>query len=169
LGRHVAALRDQFVYSGRRYDVAAMRAMRERQLRHLVTGGTLNVKFSPGGLVDVEYLVQGLQMTHGHDLPGLRSPNTREAMAALREAGLLGEADYERLRDGHNFLRQVINALRMVRGNARDMTVPATDSEEFAYLARRLGYGDDVSDLRDDLVRHTGAVREINARLLRPD
>ena len=44
-----------------------MRAMRERQMRHLVTGGTFNLKYSPGGLVDIEYLVQGLQITHGHE------------------------------------------------------------------------------------------------------
>jgi glutamate-ammonia-ligase adenylyltransferase len=144
-----------------------MRAMRERQLRHLVTGGTLNVKFSPGGLVDVEYLVQGLQIAHGHDNPRLRSPNTRQALAALRDAGIIPNADYEQLRDGHNFLRQVINALRMVRGNAKDMTVPPTDSEEFDYLARRLGYRGDVPRLQDDLVRHTAAIRDINARLLR--
>ena len=166
-GGQVVALRDQFVYSGRPFDVAAMRAMRERQLRHLVTGGTLNVKFSPGGLVDVEYLVQALQITHGREKPALRSPSTRRAMAALRDVGLLSPADYERLRDGHNFLRQVINALRMVRGNAKDMTVPPTDGEEFDYLARRLGYQGDVQRLQDDLVRHTTAVREINTRLLR--
>ena len=53
-----------------------MRAMRERQLRHLVTPGTVNAKYSQGGLVDLEYIVQGLQITHGAADPSLRVTNT---------------------------------------------------------------------------------------------
>ena len=44
--------------------------------------GTVNAKFSPGALVDIEYLVQGLQISHGQKNPALRSTTTREAMAA---------------------------------------------------------------------------------------
>jgi glutamate-ammonia-ligase adenylyltransferase len=106
-----------------------MRAMRERQIRHLVTGGVFNLKYSPGGLVDVEYLVQGLQITHGKDYPDVRLSNTRDAMAALAQAGVLREEDYPRLRKAHTFLRWMIDALRVVRGNARDVTVPPDDSE----------------------------------------
>jgi len=47
LGRKVIALRDEYVYSGETYDVAAMRAMRERQIRHLVHGGTFNGQTQP--------------------------------------------------------------------------------------------------------------------------
>ena len=113
------ALRDEFVYSGAPFDVAAMRAMRERQLRHLVTPGTINAKFSPGGLVDVEYLVQGLQITHGAADPALRVTNTAEAIARLAEAGIISAENGARLREALLFLRQLINALRMVRGNNR--------------------------------------------------
>jgi glutamate-ammonia-ligase adenylyltransferase len=170
LGQQVVALRDAFVYAsdsrGSSFDVAAMRAMRERQIRHLVTGGTFNAKFSPGGLVDVEYLVQALQITYGHRDPSLRQTNIREAMAALAAAGILSSEDYARLRRAHTFLRWLIDALRMVRGNARDLTVPPAGSEGFAFLARRLRYGNDVARLREDLERHTTAVQELNARLL---
>jgi glutamate-ammonia-ligase adenylyltransferase len=166
LGQHVTALRDQFVYSGERFDVTAMRAMRERQIRHLVTGGTFNAKFSPGGLVDVEYLVQGLQITHGYDDPALRLTNIREAMAALANAGILSPDDYAQLRKAHTFLRWLIDGLRMVRGNAKDVTVPPADSEEFAFLARRLRYGGDVARLRDELTRYTSSAQELNVRLL---
>ncbi len=166
LGGEIVKLRDELLYTGEPFDVAAMRAMRERQLRHLVTPGTINAKFSPGGLVDVEYLVQGLQITHGHRDPRLRKTNTREAMRALAEAGILAPADYRRLLDALNFLRQLINALRMVRGHAKDLTVPPTDSEEFAFLARRLGYGSDLERLRADLTRHMSDVQELSARLL---
>lgn len=165
LGRHVLSLRDQFVYSGEPFNTPAMRAMRERQIRHLVTGGMLNIKFSPGGLVDVEYLVQGLQITHGHRDPALRSPNTRETMSALVAAGILPEEDSKHLSEAYLFLRLVINALRMVRGNAKDLTVPPEDSEEFAFLARRVGYGS-TARLHTDLLHYMSVVQELAARLL---
>lgn len=166
LGREIVRLRDELIYNGQPFDVAAMRAMRERQIRQLITGGTTNAKFSPGGLVDVEYLVQALQIIHGHREPGLRLTNTREAMAALAGAGVLVPEDFRQLREAHVFLRRLINALRMVRGNAKDLTVPPEESEEFAFLARRLGYDNDVSRLQGDLTRHTAFVQELSRRLL---
>ncbi|MCX6027953.1 MAG: glutamine synthetase adenylyltransferase [Chloroflexi bacterium] len=166
LGEQVAALRDEFVYSGAGFDVVAMRAMRERQLRHLVTAGTINAKFSQGGLVDVEYVVQGLQIAHGHSDPSLRLTNTREAMMALAQAGLISAENYARLREAHTFLLRLIDALRVVRGNAKDLTVPQEDSEDFAFLARRLGYGDDPLRLRADLMEHVGWVQRLSTRLL---
>jgi glutamate-ammonia-ligase adenylyltransferase len=166
LGQEVTALRDVYVYTGKPFDVTAMRAMRERQVRHLVAGGTFNAKFSPGGLVDIEYLVQGLQITHGHENPALRLTNIRQAMAALAEATILSEDDYVRLRRTHTFLRWLIDGLRMVRGNAKDLTVPPYDSEAFAFLARRLRYGNDTQKLRDELTQYTSSVQELGARLL---
>jgi glutamate-ammonia-ligase adenylyltransferase len=140
--------------------------MRERQIRHLVTGGTFNLKYSPGGLVDVEYLVQGLQITHGQQYPGLRCTNTREAMAALASVGILSPEDYTRLRKAHTFLRWIIDSLRVVRGNARDITVPLEGSEEFAFLTRRMQYGSNKKQLSEELIRYTADVQEINRRLL---
>jgi glutamate-ammonia-ligase adenylyltransferase len=167
LGRKVEEIRDEFVYLGEKFDATAMRAMRERQLRHLVTGGKFNLKYSLGGLVDVEYLVQGLQINHGGDHPAARQTNTRDAMAALARAGILSEEDHTRLRKAHTFLRWFIDSLRVVRGNAKDVTVPAEGSEEFTFLARRLKYGAEPGRLRTELARYTEDVREINARLLR--
>lgn len=164
LGAEVVALRDACVYTGQPFDRLAMRAMRERQLRHLVAGGTLNAKFSRGGLVDVEYLVQGLQVAHGHRAASLRVANTQQALAALAEAGLLSPADYAALRDAHRFLRNLIDALRMVRGNARDLTVPPAGNEGLAFLARRLGYADGVDRLQEDIARHMGAVQRLAER-----
>jgi glutamate-ammonia-ligase adenylyltransferase len=166
LGQEVAALRDAYVYTGEPFDATAMRAMRERQVRHLVTGGTFNAKFSPGGLVDVEYLVQGLQITHGRENPALRLTNIRQAMATLADAGILSEDDFARLRKAHTFLRWLIDGLRMVHGNAKDLTVPPYDSEAFAFLARRLRYGNDTGRLREELTRYTRDVQELSTRLL---
>jgi [glutamine synthetase] adenylyltransferase / [glutamine synthetase]-adenylyl-L-tyrosine phosphorylase len=166
LGQTLVEMRDRFVYNGEPFDVAAMRAMRQRQIRHLVTGGTFNAKYSPGALVDAEYLVQGLQIIHGDRYPELRSTNIREVLGALAELGLLTNEDYVRLRRAHTFLRWLIDGLRMVRGNAKDLTVPATGSEGFAFLARRLRYGDDTERLQQDLNQHTTAVQELNQKWL---
>lgn len=166
LGQRIATLRDEFIYTGEPFDVVAMRGMRERQIRHLVKVGTLNPKYSPGGLVDVEYLVQGLQIMHGATNPHLRSPNTREAIVALAEAGILSPDDYTHLRKAYTFLRWLIDSLRVVAGNARDLVIPPEASEEFAFLARRLRYGSNLSRLRQDLRMHTAYVQEANRRLL---
>jgi [glutamine synthetase] adenylyltransferase / [glutamine synthetase]-adenylyl-L-tyrosine phosphorylase len=166
LNEELCRLRDLYAYESGPFDLAAMRAMRERQVRHLVTGGTFNAKFSPGGIVDIEYLIQGLQINHGAQNPALRLTNLREAMSALHQAGILSDKDYTRLRKAHTFLSWLIDSLRVVRGNAKDVTVPPFDSEEFVFLARRLRYEKDIKRLRDDLARYSADVQEINAQLL---
>jgi len=166
LGQQVCALRDEYTYSAGAFDVTAMRAMRERQVRHLVKGGTFNAKFSPGGLVDVEYLVQGLQINHGADHPSVRTTNSREAMSALHGAGVLSKEDYDRLRKAHTFLHWLIDSLRVVRGNSKEVTVPRYGSDEFAFLARRLRYESNLDRLREDLAGYSHDVMEINQRLL---
>ncbi len=165
-GQQVVRQRDALIFSGEPFDIAAMRAMRERQLRHLVTAGTFNAKFSPGALVDVEYLVQGLQITHGHKDPSLRQPNTHAEMVALAVANIIPAQDYPKLRKAHIFLRRLINALRMVRGNTKDLTVPTPNDKEFGYLARRLNYGHNLTQLQEDLTQHITHVHDINQRLL---
>ncbi|MFO7583225.1 MAG: hypothetical protein R6W69_00735, partial [Anaerolineales bacterium] len=154
LGEQACQLRDEFVYTAQPFDATAMRAMRERQVRHLVSAGTFNAKYSPGGLVDIEYLVQGLQITHGAANPSLRQPNIRQCMDAMHQAGILNDDDYTRLHKAHTFLRWLIDSMRVVRGNAKDVNVPAYGSEEFAFLARRLRYAEETDRLRDDLVRY---------------
>jgi len=164
-GQRLVELRDRLIYSGKPFDAATMRGMRERQIRHLVVPGTLNAKFSAGGLVDIEYLVQGLQINYAHQFPELRTTNTRQALKGLAQAGLISESAYQVLYQGYNFLRGLINALRMVRGHAKDLTVPPADSEEFSFLARRLNY-DRLTALQDDLTQHLTAVQNVNSRLL---
>jgi glutamate-ammonia-ligase adenylyltransferase len=88
-------------------------------------------------------------------------------MLALAMAGILPREDYYPLQEALTFLRNLINALRMVRGNAKDLTVPKADTEEFAFLARRLDYGrENLAQLQHDLTLHMTHVQEINQRLL---
>jgi glutamate-ammonia-ligase adenylyltransferase len=71
-----------------------------------------------------------------------------------------------RLHRAHTFLRWLIDGLRMVHGNAKDLTVPPYESEAFAFLARRLRYGDVTDRLREELTRYTSDVQELSGRLL---
>lgn len=139
-GQRVVTLRDKIVYTGEPFDTSAMRGMRERQERQLVKPGTINAKLSNGCLVDCEYLVQGMQITYGAKHPELRTTNTREALRQLEALGILSHEDRIAIRDAYRFLRRLIDALRMVRGDARELTVPKAESEECEFLARRLSY-----------------------------
>ena len=87
-------------------------------------------------------------------------------MAALNKRGIISEEDYTRLHKAHTFLRWLIDSMRVVRGNSKDVTVPVYGSDEFAFLARRLKYGNDVQKLRDHLFQVQADVVEMNRRLL---
>ena len=164
LGEKLIALRDRFLYEGPPFDFASMRAMRERQVRQLIAAGEFNAKLSPGGLVDIEYFVQAMQITHGSRHVSLRVTNTREAMREMRRVGVLTESDYRSLRDAYGFFRRLIDGLRMVRGDARDLTVSAASGQDFLFLARRLGYGSTPQRLQRDLAQHVDAVNDLVRR-----
>jgi glutamate-ammonia-ligase adenylyltransferase len=157
LGRLIEAHRDAFVYSAAPFDLDTAIQLRQRQIDELVTPGTIDTKYSRGGLIDLEYTVQYLQLIHGASMPALRTTNTLEAMQALYSAGYLSPAEYRHLQKAYIFLRHLIDALRIVRGHARDLVLPPTDSEEFVFLARRMGYWEDQgtpAQLAADIAHH---------------
>lgn len=139
LGAQVQRLRDEFIYAAPSIDTEAIRDLRRRQYEEL-TDGQLNAKFSPGALVDLEYDVQILQITHAERASALKTPRIHEALEALSAVGILGEHEGARLVRAYYFLRRLINALRMLRGNAKDLFLPPEDADEFRHLARRMGY-----------------------------
>ncbi|MEW4489899.1 glutamine synthetase adenylyltransferase [Thalassoglobus sp. JC818] len=152
-GEEVVHLRDELIYDGEPFDIASMRAMREKQIRQLVQPGTFHAKLSPGGLVDCEYFVQGMQMTFGHRHPAIRLPNTREAMKGLEQVGILTFEERVSLRDAYRFLRRLIDAMRIVRGDASDLAIPAFGTDQFEFLARRLNM--ENLQLHEEIERHT--------------
>jgi glutamate-ammonia-ligase adenylyltransferase len=166
LGEKVCKLRDDYVYNGDAFDVISMRAMREKQVRHLVSAGKFNAKYSPGGLVDIEYLVQGLQINLGRNDPSLRLNNIRAEMKSLFEKGFLTLEDYTKLHKAHTFLRWLIDSMRVVRGNSKDVTVPAFGTEEFLFLSRRLKFGNDTEKLQETISQVQSDVVDMNHRLL---
>ena len=165
LGKQVETHRDRYVYSGAPWDLAAALDLRRQQLKQLVERGTVNAKLSPGGVVDIEYAIQYLQLMHGHRLQVLRTPNALHALAGLMETGIVSRQDGEHLRKAYLFIRMLIDGLRMVRGHAKDLVLPPPDSEEFIFLARRVGYTTDdwqagARHLKTDIEEHMGRVRE---------
>lgn len=134
----VMSVQRAFVYSDAPLDMDNLRHLRERQARELVERGAVNAKLSPGGLVDVEYFVQTLQIAHGRQDPTLRQANTLDALESLRAAGHLDDAFARAVHDSYIFLRRLTEALRVVRGSAKDLHIPPADSREFEYLAHRL-------------------------------
>jgi glutamate-ammonia-ligase adenylyltransferase len=140
LGNRVETHRDTFVYSSAPWDLAVALDLRRQQVKQLVEPGQVNLKHSHGGIVTLEYSIQYLQVMHGHRYPSLRTPNTLQALAALIDVGLIPRATGENLRKSYLFLRMLIDGLRMVRGNTKDLVLPPSDSDEFIFLARRVGY-----------------------------
>lgn len=138
LGRQVTEIRDQFVYET--VEVAEIRDLRNRQIREKVDPGRLNAKLSPGALVDLEYNVQLLQIEHGRNNPKLRDPGIHATLRALSEAGTIADDEADNMIQAYRFLRNLINALRMLRGNAKDLYLSDFGTLEFAHLARRMGY-----------------------------
>ncbi len=137
-GEAVLRRRDELLFGPVRWDVAPVLAMRERQTRQHVQAGTFHAKLSPGALVDVEYLVQLLQLTHGERHPSLRLSGTLDALDELARKNLIPGTAAESLRAAYLFFRRLIDALRMARGTADDLTLPPSESDELAGLARRL-------------------------------
>ena len=99
---------------------------------------TTHVKLGRGGLTDVEWTVQLLQLRHGAQVPGLRTTRTRLALAAAREAGLIEAEDAEVLDAAWLLATRVRNAVMLVRGRPGD-TFPS-EARELAAVGRYLGY-----------------------------
>jgi len=137
-GKAVTAACHRAIYSAGWFDFSAMRAMRERQVRQLVRGGSINAKLSEGGIVDCEYAVQALQLTFGGDMVTLRHPNTLHVLREASRLSLIDPQQREQIEGVYVFLRELIDCLRMVRGNAKDLTIPATGSRDWHQLAKRM-------------------------------
>jgi glutamate-ammonia-ligase adenylyltransferase len=120
-------------------DGAAIREMRGR----MEAGASANnIKRGPGGIVDIEFLVQMLQLKHGRENPDLRTPNTLSALSALQEAGHLASGDFELFTRGYRFLRSIEARLRLMNTTSRN-DLP-DDRLELAKLARAMDYVDEA-------------------------
>ncbi|MFJ3986296.1 bifunctional [glutamine synthetase] adenylyltransferase/[glutamine synthetase]-adenylyl-L-tyrosine phosphorylase [Streptomyces fungicidicus] len=170
LGRRFTELIDPLRYPADGLDEEAIREIRRLKARmeseRLPRGADpkLHAKLGPGGLSDVEWTVQLLQLRHGAGEPGLRTTRTREALAAARAAGLISEEDTAVLDEAWVLASRVRNAVMLVRGRAGD-TFP-TVPRELSAVGRYLGYGpghagDMLDAYRRTARRARGVVEEL--------
>ncbi|MGQ4407359.1 bifunctional [glutamine synthetase] adenylyltransferase/[glutamine synthetase]-adenylyl-L-tyrosine phosphorylase [[Kitasatospora] papulosa] len=121
---------------------------------------TLHTKLGRGGLSDVEWTVQLMQMRHGWAEPGLRTTRTREALAAACAADLIPAEEAQMLDEAWVLASRVRNAVMLVRGRPGD-TFPS-NPRELTAVGRYLGYEEGhVGDMLDDYRRITRRARAV--------
>ncbi len=133
--------------------------MRQR-LEETATPG--NLKRGPGGMVDIEFLVQMLQLKHAGSHPKIALPGTLDALHALRGLGILPADDFDFFVTSYRFLRTIEARLRLMNTTARD-DLPDEPSE-LAKLAGLLGYSG-PEGLLADCQRYTKENRRRAERL----
>jgi glutamate-ammonia-ligase adenylyltransferase len=161
-----AVLRDLEPFVHRRYlDYATLedlKQMKAKVERALAAGADkrLNVKLGRGGIREVEFVVQSLQLIHAGKDERIRERNTLVALARLAESRYLAPEESARLADAYRFLRDLEHKIQLV-DERQTQVVPSGEAE--VHLARRLGYrGVDptasVEAFRADCRRHMDAV-----------
>ncbi len=126
------------------------------------------LKRGKGGIRDIEFAVQLLQLVHGRADPDLRSPSTLAALRSLADGGYVAGEDSAALEDAYRFLRVVEHRLQLTE-DQQVHTVPA-GKEARSLLARVLGYRDRatgaaLAQFDADLRFHQATVRAIHERL----
>src|SRR5690606_28690564 len=129
---------------------------------------TLHTKLGRGGLSDVEWTAQLIQLRHAHAVPSLRTTRTLVALRAAVDAGLLAAGDERVLSEAWRFASRIRDAIMLVRGRAGD-SIPA-DVRERTLLARTLGYPPGGSqDFVNDYRRATRRARQVVERVFYGD
>ena len=146
-------------------DLKEMRLLRGRMEKELgkETPGRLHVKFGRGGLVDVEFITQAIQMTHGRVNPAIRSPHTVTALSEIGRAGLLPPDEAEALAGHYRFLRRVSADLRLFGARPADTLEPSGPIP--ARLAKSLGFPS-RKEFLEEYKRRTAWVRALYDRVV---
>lgn len=149
LGAEFIALAEQYRYRHEGIGEQAVREIRRIKARveaeRIPRGAerALHVKLGPGGLADVEWTVQLLQLRHGYAVPELRTTRTLDALDAAVEAGLASADDAIALSASWQLAARIRNAVMLVRGRPGD-TLP-TRHDELTAVARLLGYKGNIT------------------------
>jgi glutamate-ammonia-ligase adenylyltransferase len=122
-----------------------------------------NIKLMPGGIRDIEFTVQTLQLINGGLRPAVREGNTVRALERLRNEGLLQDDEARVLAEGYGFLRRLEHRLQIVM-NTQTHTLPA-DERQLLSLARGMGFASGP-ELRNQIARCMAGVRTVYNRVL---
>ncbi|WP_434046365.1 MULTISPECIES: bifunctional [glutamate--ammonia ligase]-adenylyl-L-tyrosine phosphorylase/[glutamate--ammonia-ligase] adenylyltransferase [Sorangium] len=136
-------------------EIHRLRLRMERELSH-ERRGRRDFKLGRGGLADIEFSVQLLQMRHGAD-PRVRTTETLAAIDALASAGYLSPKHAEVFRDGHAFLRKLEQRIRIVHADASQLL--EENAPGVPLLARRTGIrGRTAAESARELLARYGAI-----------
>ena len=170
LGERVLGLAHRAAYESGEPDPAEVHRLRVRLERELgrERNGRFDLKLGRGGLLDVEFAVQVLQMRWGHH-PEVRVTGTRDAIDALESCLALSRDDAAALREAHGFLRKLEQRLHVV--HATSIHLIEADAPGLAPLARRMGFRDGpgspgTRQLLREYERITAKARETYLRIL---
>jgi [glutamine synthetase] adenylyltransferase / [glutamine synthetase]-adenylyl-L-tyrosine phosphorylase len=143
--------------------VADVQAMRRRVEEHIpVREAARQIKLGVGGLRDVEFAVQLLQLVHGKGDSTLRTPNTLAALAALREGGFVGREDADALTQAYIWLRTVEHRIQLHRLR-RTHLMPESESD-VRRLSRSMGFAS-VDDFMAQWRETAALIRRIHEKL----
>ena len=170
LGAAFTALADEFRYPEGGIPDASVREIRRIKARmeaeRMPRGvdPALHLKLGPGGLADVEWVVQLLQLRHAYAVPELRTTRTMAGLPAAAGAGLVGEGDTAALATSWRLAARIRDATVLVRGRPSD--VLPTRQPELAAVAAVLGYPPEAyQDLEQDWRRAARRARAVMERL----
>ncbi len=127
--------------------------------------GEYNIKLGRGGIREIEFFIQALQLVYAGKKPELRERNSLRSLQLLQGAGLVGEADCAALAESYRFLRTVEHRIQVVQ-ERQTHHLPKKD-EEYLALARRCGFlsADGAGRFREELELRRGAVSAIYGEL----
>lgn len=167
LGEQFVAAVSPYVWqaSGRPGFVGDVQAMRQR-VTDLIPAkdAQRELKLGRGGLRDVEFAVQLLQMVHGRSDAMVHSPNTLLALEELATWGYVGRDDAVTLSEAYRFLRTLEHRIQVHR--MRRTHIMPTDELEQRRLGRSLGYLlDPIDDLTKEWKKHAREVKRIHEKL----
>jgi [glutamine synthetase] adenylyltransferase / [glutamine synthetase]-adenylyl-L-tyrosine phosphorylase len=169
---YIAALMPMVWTASQREDfVPEVQAMR-RRVEELVPAGerSREIKLGTGGLRDVEFAVQLLQLVHGRNDESLHVASTVDALAALGAGGYVGRDDAANMTASYEFLRLLEHRLQLQRLKRTHMLPEADDEEALRWLARAAhirpdGQHDALGVLREELKRQNLRVSRLHAKL----
>jgi len=170
--RYIEALMPMVWTACEREDfVVEVQAMR-RRVEELVPAGVRarELKLGTGGLRDVEFAVQLLQLVHGRNDDSLHVASTVDALAALSAGGYVGRDDAANLTASYEFLRLLEHRLQLQRLKRTHMLPESDDEEGMRWLARAAhmrpdGQHDALGVLRQELKRQSMRVSRLHAKL----
>ncbi|MFD3479245.1 bifunctional [glutamine synthetase] adenylyltransferase/[glutamine synthetase]-adenylyl-L-tyrosine phosphorylase [Streptomyces sp. NPDC058695] len=145
--------------------VPDVQKMRKRVVENIPAGEVdRELKLGPGGLRDVEFAVQLLQLVHGRADLSLRSGTTLDALAALADGGYVGRVDAVQLDDAYRFLRTLEHRIQLYKLR-RTHLVPEGDAD-LRRIGRSMGMRTEpITELHRAWRRHTSVVRRLHEKL----